>query len=141
MKELRLPFVIAAFCLISVSGCNDNSPELKAILGSSAANMPLLTAEEVRRWHKDKQEALGKSYNAELNIEYKPKDTYSTRDVFAEIVSVLRRNDWTDDTRTMKNPAYYVAFIPYGSFELLAEVFLLPDAGLIKVNITHRMRL
>jgi hypothetical protein len=98
-KKIRFifGFVIVIFLLmLFLSGCKP--AELKT-LESSSSIIQLQTGLEVRRSLQDKDTVLGKPIYAEMYIEYEPIDNYTKKEVYDEIIAILKKNNWEEDEK------------------------------------------
>ena len=103
-----------------LSGCK--SAELQAI-EDAATVLQITTGREVNRWIHDKGTALGKPIYPEIFIVYEPINNHTRKEVYEEIVAILKKNNWAG-SEPIKGTGYdyFVATLQQGSFEISAKV-------------------
>jgi len=109
--------IFLAFAVFFASRYNPPATELQAILESPAADLQLLTAQEVERLHEDTSISLGTRYRAETRIKYKPVDGHTKEDVFNEIVDLLENSGWNKESSQDIFGGYYRASLPYNTYQ------------------------
>jgi len=109
------------------------SNELKAMLDTSVSSMSLTTGTEVRRSIEDNNTTLGKPIAARVIIEYKPKDNYSEKDVFDEIVQNLLDEHWQKEDLNTNQPGFFIASLSQDAFIIEAAVSSQPDRGIVSI--------
>ena len=130
-KKTRFVFVIGLMLIISLfflSGCK--SAELQAI-EDSASVLQITTGQEVRRSTQDKGTALGKPVYPEIFIVYEPINNHARKEVYEEIVAILKKNNWQG-----KEPFadYFVATLQQGGFEISAKVSIDEIKNIITIS-------
>ena len=98
--------VLALGVLLFLSGCK--SAGLKA-LENLVSNMQLTTGREVERYLQDNGRGFitGEIYYPEVCIVYEPINNYTKKDVYYEIVTILKKNNWQYKVST--TPDYFRA--------------------------------
>jgi hypothetical protein len=117
--------LIALVCgvLMLLSGCVTQSKEL-----------------EVRRFVQDKRVTLGKPMPAEVMIIYEPKDVYTQKDVFDEIVGFLEKDTWEKKDLSIPRPEYYTASLLQQGFLISAEVSISSDSNTVVLTLRAKPR-
>ena len=120
--------LILIFSLFFLSGCK--SAELQAI-EDSASVLQITTGREVRRSTQDKGTALGKPVYPEIFIVYEPINNHARKEVYEEIVAILKKNNWQG-----KEPFadYFVATLQQGGFEISAKVSIDEIKNIITIS-------
>jgi hypothetical protein len=134
--------LIALVCgvLMLLSGCVTQSKELEAILESSVLTASLTTGSQVRRFVQDKRVTLGKPMPAEVMIIYEPKDVYTQKDVFDEIVGFLEKDTWEKKDLSIPRPEYYTASLLQQGFLISAEVSISSDSNTVVLTLRAKPR-
>ena len=85
--------ILALGILLFLSGCK--SAGLRA-LENLVSNMQLTTGREVDRYSHDQGYGFitGQIISPEIHIVYEPVDNYTKRDVYDEIVTILKKHNW-----------------------------------------------
>ena len=63
-------------------------------LKSLSSVIQLTTGREVSRWSQDKAKGLTGPIYAKIRIEFEPINNYTKEEVYAEIVDILKNNNW-----------------------------------------------
>ncbi|VAW35517.1 hypothetical protein MNBD_CHLOROFLEXI01-2376 [hydrothermal vent metagenome] len=127
---------LAIGVLIFLGGCEIKSPELTAMLESSASTTQLTTGREVSRRYQDSAKPLlGKPDRPEVRIEYEPINNYTKEDVYDEIVASLDENNWATEEVYIIRSGYYRASLPQDGFSILATVNIQSDRNIVSVRL------
>jgi hypothetical protein len=121
MRQKKIRFVVVSglmliISLFFLSGCK--STELQAI-EDSASVLQITKGREAERYITDKGVTLGKPVDAKILIVYEPINNHARKEVYEEIVAILKKNNWQG-----KEPFadYFVATLQQGGFEISAKV-------------------
>lgn len=123
-------FILLVVIGLYFSGYLTQTKELKAMLKSSVPTTPLTTGREVRRSIQDKGVTLGKPIRPYVVIDYEPKDNYTKRDVFDEVVGILEKNNWEKKEVSLPPPDYK-ALLPQNGFLIEATVTIQSDRNIV----------
>ncbi len=104
--------------LLFLSGCK--SAELKT-MENSASVIQLTTGREVRRSLIDKQRGFTGPIYPEITIVYEPINNHTKKEVYDEIVAILKKNSWVGSEPLINND-FFKATLQQGSFEITADV-------------------
>ncbi len=117
------------------------SVQLKT-LENSISVIQLTTGHEVKRYSDKAGSALGKPVYAEVLVIYEPIGNYTKKDVFDEIVAILKTNNWKDEGSTV--PDYFRASLQQGEsgsgHQLSASVAIFLDKDRVSLKITDYNR-
>ena len=116
--------------LLFLSGCK--SAELRAI-ENSASVLQITMGQEVNRWTQDKGVALGKPVYAKIIIEYEPINNHTRKEVYEEIVTVLKNNNWKGEEPFAD---YFKATLQQGSFKISTGVSIDEKKNIVTIIMT-----
>jgi hypothetical protein len=125
-----LPLTICLLFLLS--GCK--SAELQT-LEKSVSILQITTGQEVRRRIQDKGTALGKPVYAEIAIVYEPINNHTTKEVYDEIVAILKKNLW-EGSEPNTGRDYFKATLQQDQFKIFTEVLIDSDKNLVATIMT-----
>lgn len=132
-------YLIVALCGILILFLGNKylvkSNELRAILATPIVTSPLTTGYEVERFVSDKGVTLGMPVYPEVLIVYEPKDDYTQRDVFDEVIGILEKDKWEKKELNAPNPEYYKASLPQNGFSIGAEVSTSSDRNTVVMTL------
>ncbi len=111
-------FALALGVLLCLSGCK--SAELKT-MENSASILQLTTGREVRRSLIDKQRGFTGPIYPEITIVYEPINNHTKKEVYDEIVAILKKNSWVG-SEPLINDDFFKATLQQGNFEITADV-------------------
>lgn len=131
-KLLALAFVLLLF----LSGCR--SAQLKK-LESSVSIIQLTTGREVNRYTQDAERGFTGPEYAEVFIQYEPLESYTKKEVYDEIVDILRDNGWEGEGCEGCDYDSFSASLPLGDYPIpiSAIVHLYSNENLVSIRLTH----
>jgi formylglycine-generating enzyme required for sulfatase activity len=128
-------YIALAFgVLLCLSGCK--SAELTA-MESSVLIIQLSKGREVERFIDDKGEALGKPIYPGVLIVYEPINNYTKKDVFDEIVAILKKNNWQKQDSIV--PGSFSGSLQRDQFIISASVSIFLDKNLVSLHMSDRL--
>lgn len=120
-------FLLVCSALLFLSGCK--SAELKA-LEDSASVIQLTTGQEVRRWARDKDWGFSGPIYPKVTIVYEPLNNYTKEEVYDEIITVLKKNNW-EGSEPVTGRDYFDATLQQGGFEISTGVSVDENKNLV----------
>lgn len=119
-KKIRFifGFLTVIFLTLFLSGCK--SAEVKT-MEDSVSIIQLTTGREVERYTTNRHVALGKPVYPEVLIIYEPINNHTNKDVYDEIVAILKKNNWEEDESYIV-PNYFWATLQQGGFKISAII-------------------
>jgi len=107
--------------LLFLSGCK--SAELKAMENSTSI-IQLTTGREVSISLRDKHRGIVGPVYAQIILVYEPINNHTNKDVYDEIVAILKKNNWEGSEPIMGDDEYFKATLQQGGFEIIADVVI-----------------
>lgn len=136
-NQNKLYIFFLAFAILSLlSGCRITKSAQLRELENLVSVIQLTTGREVSRSLQDKDVALGKPVLAEIYIEYEPINNYTKKEVYDEIVAILKKNNWKGDEWNIV-PDYFSASLKEENVTILAKVRLHSDENLVSIRMTN----
>ena len=125
--------VISLLTLLFLSGCSADLQRIK----KSASTLQLKTGREIKRSTHD--ESWGpfviSIQRPEVFIKYEALNGYTTKEVFDEIVAILKKNNWEED-KGAKLPIYFGATLQQqGYYDLHTSVTINSNGNIVSVTI------
>jgi hypothetical protein len=117
--------------LFFLSGCK--SLRVGA-LENAASVIQIKTGHEIRRFTTNEGSALGKPVYATVFIVYEPIGNYATKDVYREIVTILKQNKW-EGVEPLKDRDYFKATLQQDGFEISASVATDEEKNIVTVKL------
>ncbi len=120
-KKARSVFALMAvvsLLLPLLSACK--SAELQAIEDATSV-LQLTKGREVERFLQDGGKAMGKPVYPEILIVYEPLSNYTQEEVYAEIVTILKNNNWVG-SEPNTGRRYFEASLQQGKFNISTGV-------------------
>jgi hypothetical protein len=136
-KILLIVFIplLASSLLLFLNGCGIiKSAELRA-LENAASVLQLTTGREVERRIQDKGTALGKPVYAEILIVYEPINHHTRKEIYDEIVAILKKNHWQGN-EPLTGHDFFKATLQQSGFEISTDVLIDSDENLVKIYMT-----
>lgn len=143
MNLLRISIAITLGILLFLSGCKkEDSAELKAMLESSAAKVPIVTGREVDRRIQDWQTnpIISMPKEPEVIIEYEPAKPFTQEDVYAEIIRNLKKNQWVQEDVDIPQKGFFKAALPQKNFSIISEVVIHNNSNLVSIKLRTTRR-
>jgi hypothetical protein len=135
MNQNKTRFIFGLLTVILLmfllSKCKSN--ELRAI-EYAASTLQITTGQEVDRWTHDKGTALGKPVYPEIFITYEPINNYTKEEVYEEIVTILKKNNWVG-RQPITGSDYFRATLQQGSFEISTKVVVGRIKNIVTISI------
>ncbi|CAG0991561.1 hypothetical protein ANAEL_02324 [Anaerolineales bacterium] len=132
MKKTRNSIgLILLIFLFFLSGCK--SAALQAI-EDAASVLQITTGREVDRWTHDKGKALGKPVYPEIFIVYEPINNHTKEEVYAEIVAILKKNNWVG-REPITGYDYFKATLQQGGFEISTKVVIGRIKNIVTISV------
>jgi hypothetical protein len=130
LKTLLVIGLILIILLLFLRWCK--SAELQAI-EDAASVLQITTGREVRRSTQDKSTALGKPVYPEIFIVYEPINNHTRKEVYEEIVAILKKNNWEGSEPFVD---YFKATLQKGGFEISTKVVIGEIKNIVTIRVT-----
>ena len=125
--------VISLLTLLFLSGCSADLQRIK----KSASTLQLKTGREIKRSTHD--ESWGpfviSIQRAEVFIKYEPLNGYTTKEVFDEIVAILKKNNWEEDESYIVPDAFWASLQQQGQYDLYTSVVIESNKKIVSISI------
>ena len=136
-KKIRFIFglvITLSLLTLFLSGCA--STELQRVK-KSASVLQLKTGREIERYTQDRSWGpfVISERRPEVFIKYEALNGYTTKEVFDEIVAILKKNNWEED-KGAKLPIYFGATLQQqGYYDLHTSVTINSNGNIVSVTI------